>query len=82
MSEFFKNPSLLTKDRLKTELKANGIPLPKVDQKKDFYVRLYFEHLSPKKQNAHNKQISGFSSDEDAPSPKSRRRVSRFTFAP
>lgn len=77
MAEFFKNPSLLTKERLKTDLRANGIPLPKSEQKKDFYVQLYLQHLSPKKEDALGKRISDFSSDEeqDVPSPASRRKV-------
>ena len=74
MSAIFKNPSLLTKDRLKADLKANGIPLPKSDQKKDFYVQLYLQHLSPKKQASGKR--SDFSSDEEEnPSPRSQRKV-------
>lgn len=78
MPEIFKNPSLLTKDRLKSDLKANGIPLPKSDQKKDFYVQLYLQHLSPRKQASGKR--SDFSSDEeDIPSPRSRRKSNLST---
>ena len=46
MSSFSSNPHLLTKEKLKSALKANGIPLPKTEQKKAFYVELYLQRLT------------------------------------
>ena len=64
MSKPFNNPNLLTKDRLKRELESNGIKLPRGDQKKDVYVKLYEENVSPKSvgRRLGNRE---FSSDED-----------------
>ena len=59
MSTFSKTPHLLTKERLKSALIANNIPLPRADQKKAFYVDLYLEHLTS--QNDEEE----FSSDDD-----------------
>lgn len=64
MSKAFHDPSLLTKDRLKRELENGGVKLPRGDQKKEFYVKLYRENLSP--QSAQHSSLNGeFSSDED-----------------
>lgn len=46
MSSFSNTPHLLTKDKLKSALKANGIALPKTDQRKAFYVDLYLQKLT------------------------------------
>ena len=51
MSTFSNNPRLLTKDELKSELKANGIPLPRAEQRKAYYVDLYLERLTSQNQN-------------------------------
>lgn len=56
MSSFSSNPHLLTKEKLKSALKANGIPLPKTEQKKAFYVELYLQRLTS--------QNDEYSSDE------------------
>ena len=56
MSSFSSNPHLLTKEKLKNALKANGIPLPKTEQKKAFYVELYLQRLTS--------QNDEYSSDE------------------
>lgn len=64
MSKAFNDPNLLTKDRLKRELESNGVTLPRVDQKKDFYVKLYRENLSPQARE-HSSLNGGFSSDDD-----------------
>lgn len=56
MPSFSSDPHLLTKEKLKSALKANGIPLPKTDQKKAFYVELYLQKLTS--------QNDEYSSDE------------------
>ena len=56
MSSFSSSPHLLTKEKLKSALKANGIPLPKTEQKKAFYVELYLQRLTS--------QNDEYSSDE------------------
>ena len=64
MSKAFHDPSLLTKDRLKKELESSGVKLPRGDQKKEYYVKLYRENLSP--HAGQNNSLNGeFSSDDD-----------------
>lgn len=58
MPSFSNNPERLTKERLKSALIANGVPLPQTDQRKAFYVDLYLQKLSS--QNDEEE----FSSDE------------------
>ena len=66
MSGFHREPYVLKKEQLKKELLANGIPLPKADQRKDFYVNLYKEHLSSQEDDPSS--VDEFSSDdEDTP---------------
>ncbi|XP_077090518.1 thymopoietin a isoform X3 [Siphateles boraxobius] len=66
MSEFLEDPSVLTKDKLKSALLAHNVALPNGDQRKDVYVQLYLKNLT-----AQNKKSSGspdvFSSDEELP---------------
>ncbi|XP_026089565.1 lamina-associated polypeptide 2, isoforms beta/gamma-like isoform X2 [Carassius auratus] len=66
MSEFLEDPSVLTKDKLKSALLAHNVALPNGEQKKDVYVQLYLKNLT-----AQNKKSSSspdvFSSDEDLP---------------
>ncbi|KAF4114656.1 thymopoietin a isoform X2 [Onychostoma macrolepis] len=66
MSEFLEDPSVLTKDKLKSALLAHNVALPNGEQKKDVYVQLYLKNLT-----AQNKKSSGspdvFSSDEELP---------------
>ncbi|XP_051544967.1 lamina-associated polypeptide 2-like isoform X2 [Myxocyprinus asiaticus] len=66
MSEFLEDPSVLTKDKLKSALLAHSVALPNGDQKKDVYVQLYLKNLT-----AQNKKSSDspdvFSSDEELP---------------
>lgn len=71
MSTFSNNPRLLTKDELKSELKANGIPLPRAEQRKAYYVDLYLERLTSQNQNEE------FSSDEEEMSKYSPMRASQ-----
>ncbi|CAB4005178.1 lamina-associated polypeptide 2-like [Paramuricea clavata] len=61
MSKAFNDPSLLTKDRLKKELESRGVKLPRGDQKKEFYVRLYRETVSRETISVNGE----FSSDDD-----------------
>ncbi|XP_043822107.1 thymopoietin isoform X2 [Dromiciops gliroides] len=46
MPEFLEDPSVLTKERLKSELLANNVTLPAGEQRKDVYVQLYLQHLT------------------------------------
>uniref|UniRef100_A0A9J8AHB5 Thymopoietin a n=1 Tax=Cyprinus carpio carpio TaxID=630221 RepID=A0A9J8AHB5_CYPCA len=66
MSDFLEDPSVLTKDKLKSALLAHNVALPNGEQKKDVYVQLYLKNLT-----AQNKKSSGspdvFSSDEELP---------------
>ncbi|XP_027631352.1 thymopoietin [Tupaia chinensis] len=48
MPEFLEDPSVLTKDKLKSELVANNVTLPAGEQRKDVYVQLYLQHLTPR----------------------------------
>ncbi|XP_053320481.1 thymopoietin isoform X2 [Spea bombifrons] len=60
MPEFLEDPSVLTKDKLKTELVANNVSLPSGEQRKDVYVQLYLKHLTSR-----NRGTPDFSSDEE-----------------
>ncbi|XP_073670797.1 thymopoietin a isoform X2 [Paramisgurnus dabryanus] len=66
MSEFLEDPTVLTKERLKSALQAHNVALPNGDQRKDVYVQLYLKYLT-----AQNKKSGGsqdvFSSDEELP---------------
>lgn len=46
MPEFLEDPSVLTKEKLKSELVANNVMLPAGEQRKDVYVQLYLQHLT------------------------------------
>ena len=69
MSTF--TPHQLTKERLKSALRANNIPLPRAEQRKAFYVDLYLEHLTS--QNDEEK----FSSDDEESSEHSPMQASK-----
>ncbi|KAM7057380.1 thymopoietin isoform 2-T2 [Acridotheres tristis] len=63
MPEFLADPSVLTKEKLKSELIANNVSLPGGEQRKDVYVQLYLQHLT-----ARNPPVLAqpdFSSDEE-----------------
>ncbi|KAJ8002653.1 hypothetical protein DPEC_G00161130 [Dallia pectoralis] len=66
MADFHEDPSVLTKEKLKSELMANNVPLPSSEQKKDAYVHLYLKNLT-----VLNKRppppVDTFSSDEESP---------------
>lgn len=64
MAEFLKDPNTLTKERLKSELRANDVPLPSGEHKKDVYVQLYLKHLTRLNEKT-DALPDTFSSDED-----------------
>lgn len=68
MAEFLEDPSVLTKDKLKSELAANNVPLPSGEHKKEVYVQLYLKNLTALN---HKKSppADTFSSDEELPAP-------------
>ncbi|XP_064877821.1 lamina-associated polypeptide 2, isoforms beta/delta/epsilon/gamma-like isoform X6 [Oncorhynchus nerka] len=63
MPEYLEDPSVLTKDKLKSELLANNVALPTGDQRKEVYVRLYLKNLTV--QNNKILSTDAFSSDEE-----------------
>nr|XP_046235593.1 thymopoietin a isoform X5 [Scatophagus argus] len=70
MPEYLDDPSVLTKDKLKSELLANNVELPSGNPTKDVYVQLYLKNLTAQ----NNKQVTAttldaFSSDEELPPP-------------
>uniref|UniRef100_A0A8C5KZ46 Thymopoietin n=1 Tax=Jaculus jaculus TaxID=51337 RepID=A0A8C5KZ46_JACJA len=74
MPEFLEDPSVLTKDKLKSELVANNVTLPAGEQRKDVYVQLYLQHLTARNRpplaagaatNNNSKGPPDFSSDEE-----------------
>uniref|UniRef100_A0A4W5JM58 Thymopoietin b n=1 Tax=Hucho hucho TaxID=62062 RepID=A0A4W5JM58_9TELE len=67
MAEFLENPSVLTKDKLKSELTANKVQLPISEQKKNVYVQLYLKNLTVLNQKSPLTDM--FSSDEELPAP-------------
>nr|XP_056702116.1 thymopoietin isoform X4 [Euleptes europaea] len=64
MPEFLADPSVLTKEKLKSELIANNVSLPGGEQRKDVYVQLYLQHLTARNASAAPPQPD-FSSDEE-----------------
>ncbi|XP_075407253.1 thymopoietin isoform X1 [Tenrec ecaudatus] len=70
MPEFLEDPSVLTKEKLKSELIANNVTLPPGEQRKDVYVQLYLQHLTarnrpPLAAGANSRAPPDFSSDEE-----------------
>ncbi|XP_045577853.1 lamina-associated polypeptide 2, isoforms beta/gamma isoform X9 [Salmo salar] len=86
MPEYLEDPSVLTKDKLKSELLANNVALPTGDQRKDVYVQLYLKNLTV--QNNKIQSTDAFSSDEELPVPvvsnksRSGRKATRKTDKP
>ncbi|XP_028305629.1 thymopoietin b [Gouania willdenowi] len=64
MPEFLEDPSVLTKERLKSELLANNVALPSGEQRKDVYVQLYLKNLTVLNTHTH---ADTFSSDDERP---------------
>ncbi|XP_060633256.2 thymopoietin isoform X5 [Anolis sagrei] len=74
MPEFLSDPSVLTKEKLKSELIANNVSLPGGEQRKDVYVQLYLQHLTARNAPGPPAQPD-FSSDEErerAPAARNR----------
>ncbi|XP_066489895.1 thymopoietin isoform X2 [Tiliqua scincoides] len=66
MPEFLSDPSVLTKERLKSELVANNVSLPGGEQRKDVYVQLYLQHLTARNPPAPGAPAQpDFSSDDE-----------------
>ncbi|XP_054880207.1 thymopoietin a [Poeciliopsis prolifica] len=65
MPEYLDDPSVLTKDKLKSELVAHNVELPSGNPTKDVYVQLYLKNLTV--QNEKNVVLDAFSSDEELP---------------
>ncbi|KAJ8373561.1 hypothetical protein SKAU_G00041410 [Synaphobranchus kaupii] len=88
MSEFLGDPSVLTKEKLKSELLAHNVALPSGDQRKDVYVQLYLKTLTVQKERSQVMESGTFSSDEDLPPPavtdssRSGRKATRKTDKP
>ncbi|KAM9407453.1 lamina-associated polypeptide 2-like isoform 11-T11 [Salvelinus alpinus] len=86
MPEYLEDPSVLTKDKLKSELLVNNVALPTGDQRKDVYVQLYLKNLTV--QNNKILSTDAFSSDEELPVPvvsnksRSGRKATRKTDKP
>ncbi|XP_062318138.1 lamina-associated polypeptide 2-like [Osmerus eperlanus] len=85
MAEFLEDPSVLTKDKLKSELTANNVSLPSGEHKKEVYVQLYRKTLTVL--NKKSSPPDTFSSDEELPAPvsnksRSGRKATRKTDKP
>ncbi|XP_062441661.1 thymopoietin isoform X2 [Rhea pennata] len=69
MPEFLADPSVLTKEKLKSELIANNVSLPGGEQRKDVYVQLYLQHLTARNAPAAAAQPDFSSDEEREPTP-------------
>ncbi|XP_032360764.1 thymopoietin a isoform X1 [Etheostoma spectabile] len=70
MPEYLDDPSVLTKDKLKSELLAHNIELPSGNPTKDVYVQLYLKNLTANnKKHVTATTLDAFSSDEELPPP-------------
>ncbi|XP_008399464.1 thymopoietin a isoform X2 [Poecilia reticulata] len=68
MPEYLDDPSVLTKDKLKSELVAHNVELPSGNPTKDVYVQLYLKNLTVQNQKkAVAVVLDAFSSDEELP---------------
>lgn len=77
MSEFLEDPSVLTKDKLKSVLLANNVSLPNSEQRKDVYVQLYLKNLTAQNKKTSAPPPEPFSSDDELPAPVVSNRSSR-----
>uniref|UniRef100_A0A3B1JUA5 Thymopoietin a n=1 Tax=Astyanax mexicanus TaxID=7994 RepID=A0A3B1JUA5_ASTMX len=68
MSEFLQDPSVLTKDKLKSALLAHNVALPNGEQRKGVYVDLYLKNLTAQNRRSAAPEPA-FSSDEEPPAP-------------
>uniref|UniRef100_A0A3B4V6C1 Thymopoietin a n=1 Tax=Seriola dumerili TaxID=41447 RepID=A0A3B4V6C1_SERDU len=70
MPEYLDDPSVLTKDKLKSELLAHNVELPSGNPNKDVYVQLYLKNLTAQnKKHVTATTLDAFSSDEELPPP-------------
>lgn len=70
MPEYLDDPSVLTKDKLKSELLAHNVELPSGNPTKDVYVQLYLKNLTAQNQrHGSAPALDAFSSDEELPPP-------------
>lgn len=70
MPEYLDDPSVLTKDRLKSELLAHNVELPGGNPTKDVYVQLYLKNLTAQNdRHVTAVALDAFSSDEELPPP-------------
>uniref|UniRef100_A0A3B5AD31 Thymopoietin n=1 Tax=Stegastes partitus TaxID=144197 RepID=A0A3B5AD31_9TELE len=70
MPEYLDDPSVLTKDKLKSELLAHNVELPSGNPNKDVYVQLYLKNLTAQnKKHVPATTLDAFSSDEELPPP-------------
>ncbi|XP_073337045.1 thymopoietin a isoform X4 [Pagrus major] len=70
MPEYLDDPSVLTKDKLKSELLAHNVELPSGNPTKDVYVQLYLKNLTAQNnQHVTATTLDAFSSDEELPPP-------------
>lgn len=73
MPVYLQDPSVLTKERLKSELRAHNVELPGGNPTKDVYVQLYVKTV----QSGGAEAVDVFSSDEELPPPVLSQRRSR-----
>uniref|UniRef100_A0A3Q4N5W3 LEM-like domain-containing protein n=1 Tax=Neolamprologus brichardi TaxID=32507 RepID=A0A3Q4N5W3_NEOBR len=69
MPEYLDDPSVLTKEKLKSELLAHNVELPSGNPTKDVYVQLYLTKLSGQSRRPAAAAADSFSSDEELPPP-------------
>lgn len=77
MPAYLEDPSVLTKDKLKSELLAHNVELPSGNPTKDVFVQLYLEKLTALNHQDHEHlgvttaaaSLDSFSSDEELPPP-------------
>lgn len=70
MPEYLDDPSVLTKDKLKSELLAHNVELPSGNPTKDVFVQLYLKELTSQNTSRHiPASLDAFSSDEELPPP-------------
>lgn len=69
MPEYLDDPSVLTKEKLKSELLANNVELPSGNPTKDVYVQLYLTKLAGQSRRPAAAAADSFSSDEELPPP-------------
>ncbi|KAM9824561.1 thymopoietin a [Neosynchiropus ocellatus] len=69
MPEYLDDPSVLTKDKLKSELLAHNVELPSGNPNKDVYVQLYLKNLTSLNSRSPAMTLDAFSSDEELPPP-------------